>query len=911
MAKSKKKKKQGKGESTPVKTVEVDEEAPARPSIVRGVFNEPVALLLALFVVLRPWRDGMTYPHFNVFYVVAIAAVAVGFFAYRCVKGQGFRFGSPIALFTVFLVIAYLTVLAGVNYDTSLRQFLQQGSYFFLFLLASQGLRTRLGVGIVLTALLMTSLVNTVWAVVHAEFVLPFVRESIANKPALLEFYFGSSVLTPELKHRLEMSRAFGTFLHPNALAAYLVLCIPVMVGWGAGSFSKMKAMVDADKSDEGWLNSNFATLLVGALAGFFMYFYLYSLNTLLLSHTDGAIPLIAGTARTVFYLAILPITFSLVSGYLVHLKGVLGYGRILGTLLMFLAGMMQVYALWLTYSRGAMAGLLFGLLLAAVWLVLAAPRTPLVSTFGRRFSELAAVVFIGSSLLYPAAQALDLRDDGFVLPDTKIDYRPQSLSYDASELSVEGRDVSVSEFVSAQSLGFRWTYWQVCYRVIADNFFTGVGLSNFGTVYGAYQFLDAHDVRTAHNDYLQMFSEVGVFGFIAFMAFWVYFLGWGGARIVRETDWKDRLLLAGIYAGIVSFLAHAFVDFDFQNPSLAMMLYTMVGVFFACAGFSKSKEDSESRSSFIRGRIPVVVCAIFSVLVLLGSVRQARYDYGWSVGTPYERTMDIGNRFKKDIPAEMLDFLVGTDVQNWNGKGNPPFSEIFKMRLLIDDDEAIRKLGMVRVRLNDGTDGTKEIPVGEPLPDNGFVFVTDRNAARALALEVGPVWLQRLEDLEKSYPHGTDVPRLGYRFTRAMVKATTDETSRLRYSEACLDWARKRAERSPKDPEAQIELCGALWERGRQDKTIKQLEYYRDGVAVYREAMKLHPTSQQMFEKYAESMAVIGNAFLTAGEQAVNNPPIAKSLTEEGQEYMKMSQDAYRRRDLLVRYKHDVLQLR
>ncbi|MFP6581917.1 MAG: O-antigen ligase family protein [Candidatus Hydrogenedentota bacterium] len=925
MAKSKKKKKKKsvtQSVTAVVSEVETVGDEPAASDVVgfnwKSLLNEPVALGLAILIAVRPWRDGMTYPYFNVYFVGYIAVLAVCFLSYMVYRGRAIRSRVPIALFGAFLAVAYGTALSGVNYDVSLRQFLLYTSYLFIFLMASQGLRTRFGIGIVLGTLVVTSLLSAVWALVHAEFVLPFVRESIARQPSLLMQYFGTTTLTPELKHRLEMARAFGTFLHPNALAAFLVLCIPLMTGWAIASASRMKDIVDRDKPTLGWLNSSFATLLVGALAAFFMFFYMYSLNALLLSHTLGAIPLIQGTARSVFYLGILPCAFGLVSGYLVHLKGALGYGRILGTVLLFLTAGMQVYCLWQTYSRAAMLGLMFGCALLALLLFFSTPRIPRLYGFGRRWAELAAILLVVAMTLVPAVHALDLEDDGFMLPDTKVDFRPKGISYDASELRVEGREVGLEEIVSAQSLSFRMTYWRVGMLIVEDNFFTGVGLGNFGTVYGVYQFLDAHDVKTAHNDYLQIFTETGVFGFILFMAFWIYFMVWGASRILKERDWREKFILGGLYAGIVSFLAHTFFDFDFQNPSLAMTLYLLTGIFFARSALVDTNGETAPKVGNLSVpivRIVAVLGVILAIAVASASLRQFRYDFGWTVGEGLAKANDIGNRFTVDMPGDVLEFLVSAEVQQYKGEGPPPYLEVTKLRTLVGNDEDILAIGMVRVptgvRTPKGNFATRELADGEAIPGNAGVFVNNAGQARALVMRTTETRLTEFEELEKLYPHGTMVPRLGFRWARAKFKATTDKNKQLRYSQECLAWARKRTERSPYDPEAQIELCAALWARGQADPTPKQLDYFRDGAAVYEKALELYPTSSSMQQQYAESMSVIGNAFLVASKRAKPNTAIAKSLGAEGEVFMRKSRDAYKTRDWLVRYKHDVLNLR
>ena len=84
-----------------------------------------------------------------------------------------------------------------------------------------------MAIGIVLTAFVASSLTETTWSLVHFHYVLPYVRESVMKSPALLKMYFGTTDLSPELVHRLEVNRAFGSLLFPNALAALIVIGIP------------------------------------------------------------------------------------------------------------------------------------------------------------------------------------------------------------------------------------------------------------------------------------------------------------------------------------------------------------------------------------------------------------------------------------------------------------------------------------------------------------------------------------------------------------------------------------------------------------------------------------------------------------------------------------------------------------
>ena len=71
---------------------------------------------------------------------------------------------------------------------------------------------------------------------------------------------------------------------------------------------------------------------------------------------------------------------------------------------------------------------------------------------------------------------------------------------------------------------------------------------------------------REAHNDYLQLLTEVGVVGLVIAL--------WGVFRLVART-WRDPWLLAAL----VGPLLHALVDFGFQIPAVAVLFAVVAGL--------------------------------------------------------------------------------------------------------------------------------------------------------------------------------------------------------------------------------------------------------------------------------------------------------------------------------------------
>ena len=89
---------------------------------------------------------------------------------------------------------------------------------------------------------------------------------------------------------------------------------------------------------------------------------------------------------------------------------------------------------------------------------------------------------------------------------------------------------------------------------------------------------------RSAHNNYVQLFVEVGLLGLGAFVAFWVIQLVRAGPVVSAFARGDGpptfaALLVLGSFFGLVAFLLHSVVDFDLYVPGLAMTVMLLVGL--------------------------------------------------------------------------------------------------------------------------------------------------------------------------------------------------------------------------------------------------------------------------------------------------------------------------------------------
>ncbi|MEW6027312.1 MAG: O-antigen ligase family protein, partial [Planctomycetota bacterium] len=84
---------------------------------------------------------------------------------------------------------------------------------------------------------------------------------------------------------------------------------------------------------------------------------------------------------------------------------------------------------------------------------------------------------------------------------------------------------VVISRSQMFDSFNVRLGYWEATVKIIKDNPVSGVGLNQFGNSYLYYKSAEAGEVQKAHNDYLQIASEMGIPAMLVFLVIWFLIL--------------------------------------------------------------------------------------------------------------------------------------------------------------------------------------------------------------------------------------------------------------------------------------------------------------------------------------------------------------------------------------------------
>ncbi len=131
---------------------------------------------------------------------------------------------------------------------------------------------------------------------------------------------------------------------------------------------------------------------------------------------------------------------------------------------------------------------------------------------------------------------------------------------------------------------------WSNTARIVHDFPLFGTGLGTFVTTYPAYETMDGPELvmTHAHNDYLEILSELGIAGFVLLVggiliSAWTAFRVWRG----RHDPESKGLALGGIVA-ICGMLLHSLTDFNLHIPANALLFAATLGLTLAAAFHKK-----------------------------------------------------------------------------------------------------------------------------------------------------------------------------------------------------------------------------------------------------------------------------------------------------------------------------------
>jgi len=127
--------------------------------------------------------------------------------------------------------------------------------------------------------------------------------------------------------------------------------------------------------------------------------------------------------------------------------------------------------------------------------------------------------------------------------------------------------------------------------RMFQSHPWTGIGLNTYYKTHEKNRSL-AIPPSYAHNAYIQMIAEVGIVGFMSFMALMIYWFRRGMRSFGKLCDPELKFLLGGVMAGILGLCLASFFDNVLFELLPATLFWVLMGYGIALAGIGSENSN-------------------------------------------------------------------------------------------------------------------------------------------------------------------------------------------------------------------------------------------------------------------------------------------------------------------------------
>lgn len=143
-------------------------------------------------------------------------------------------------------------------------------------------------------------------------------------------------------------------------------------------------------------------------------------------------------------------------------------------------------------------------------------------------------------------------------------------------------------------STRYRFSIWEATGKLLRDYGWRGVGLGNdvMTSVFEQYPpMLDGNYPIHTHNNYLQMWAEVGFFGLLAYLAMILGHLKAGIKAYIRGTDKRVKIMLSAAISALCGILVISIAEYTWFYPRNMFLFWFLFGVIAACVKMTRAPE--------------------------------------------------------------------------------------------------------------------------------------------------------------------------------------------------------------------------------------------------------------------------------------------------------------------------------
>jgi O-antigen ligase len=153
-------------------------------------------------------------------------------------------------------------------------------------------------------------------------------------------------------------------------------------------------------------------------------------------------------------------------------------------------------------------------------------------------------------------------------------------------------RSLGLSEMTQADVSSGRLEFWKIALQIFIHNPIFGAGFDSFPTAMSRFDMWNGtFRIEQAHNDYLQILAESGIFGLACVFGFIFLLFKKGISNIKMSNSRFSKGVALGSLAGCLGIFIHSFFDFPLRTPSNTLIFLVLA----ALATVHKSNQDSTS----------------------------------------------------------------------------------------------------------------------------------------------------------------------------------------------------------------------------------------------------------------------------------------------------------------------------
>ena len=122
-----------------------------------------------------------------------------------------------------------------------------------------------------------------------------------------------------------------------------------------------------------------------------------------------------------------------------------------------------------------------------------------------------------------------------------------------------------------------RLEMWKQASKIGFSNFWQGIGLGNYALTVDA-QF-DYRNPVTAHNLYLDIFSEMGIFGLLVWLFLILGTISQLFCKLKKMKNEKEKYIFIGLIGSLVYFLIHSCFETAIYSPTILAVFMVILGI--------------------------------------------------------------------------------------------------------------------------------------------------------------------------------------------------------------------------------------------------------------------------------------------------------------------------------------------